>query len=230
MTLQEATNTTAFVDGATSSGITIIPNPGHNFDEIWVSVDGDEKTLQDALSIFNGLCGSPPTTPYLSAPSSLAYHFANEIEISPDTSLQDAIDSGDFCIILPIDGEWSEWSAWSACSVPCASGTQSRTRTCTNPPPSNGGADCVGPSSESRACNTQMCTGYGCGGCPFGSFSCGSGNICCSIIGSPEGAIHEKQGRFNYGSWSPWSYYFSPVCYSNFMCGGDYNCQWEIKA
>ncbi len=46
-----------------------------------------------------------------------------------------------------------EWSAWSACSATCGGGTQ--TRTCTNPAPLNGGANCVGPSSQ--ACNTQAC-------------------------------------------------------------------------
>lgn len=50
----------------------------------------------------------------------------------------------------PIDGGWS---AWSACSVSCGGGTQ--TRTCTNPAPTNGGANCVG--SSSQACNTQTC-------------------------------------------------------------------------
>ena len=45
------------------------------------------------------------------------------------------------------------WSAWSTCSATCGGGTQ--TRTCTNPAPSGGGADCVGPSSQS--CNTQAC-------------------------------------------------------------------------
>ena len=55
----------------------------------------------------------------------------------------------------PINGGWSAWSAWSACSLSCGGGTQTQTRTCTNPPPSGGGAACVGPSSQS--CNTQAC-------------------------------------------------------------------------
>ncbi|MFH1393234.1 MAG: thrombospondin type-1 domain-containing protein [Patescibacteria group bacterium] len=52
----------------------------------------------------------------------------------------------------PVNGDWS---GWSACSVSCGGGTQ--TRTCTNPSPSCGGADCVGPSSQS--CNTFECVG-----------------------------------------------------------------------
>src|SRR3989338_874435 len=44
-----------------------------------------------------------------------------------------------------INGGWSDWSAQNtACGV---SGTQ--TRTCTNPAPANGGADCSGSSSQS---------------------------------------------------------------------------------
>ena len=59
--------------------------------------------------------------------------------------------------IAPIDGGWSAWSSWGTCTVTCGGGTQIRTRTCTNPAPSNGGADCVGSTSETRACNTQVC-------------------------------------------------------------------------
>ncbi len=58
-------------------------------------------------------------------------------------------------VIIPIDGGWS---GWSTCSASCGGGTQSRT--CTNPPPSNGGIGCSGASSQS--CNTQPCgTGGG---------------------------------------------------------------------
>ncbi len=57
-----------------------------------------------------------------------------------------------------IDGDWTVWSSWSAsCSVVCGGGTKTRTRTCTNPAPSCGGANCSGPSSESQNCNTQAC-------------------------------------------------------------------------
>ncbi|MDQ5969191.1 MAG: trimeric autotransporter adhesin, partial [Patescibacteria group bacterium] len=51
----------------------------------------------------------------------------------------------------PVNGEWS---AWSACSASCNGGVQ--TRTCSNPYPANGGADCSGPSTQ--ACNTNACS------------------------------------------------------------------------
>ncbi|MDI6721844.1 MAG: hypothetical protein QMD85_05600, partial [Candidatus Aenigmarchaeota archaeon] len=68
---------------------------------------------------------------------------------------------GSRCIIsvpkpAPVDGGWSDWSA---CSKVCGGGTQ--TRTCTNPAPANGGANCEG--SSSQACNTQACIAGACG-------------------------------------------------------------------
>jgi hypothetical protein len=59
--------------------------------------------------------------------------------------------------IAPVNGGWSSWSSWSTCSVTCGGGTQTRTRTCTNPTPANGGSDCSGAASESQSCNTQAC-------------------------------------------------------------------------
>ncbi len=49
-----------------------------------------------------------------------------------------------------VDGGWSDWSS---CDASCGGGT--RTRSCNNPAPSCGGADCVGKSSDD--CNTQPC-------------------------------------------------------------------------
>ncbi len=112
MTLQEATDINAFVEGATSSGITVIPNPGHDFDEIWVSTNTGEKTLMEALSTSGGLCKTSPTDSYVGPTDSLflskAYHYANEIEISFEKSLQDAIDNNEVCC-------WSKDCGVSGC-------------------------------------------------------------------------------------------------------------------
>ena len=40
------------------------------------------------------------------------------------------------------------WSDWSECSATECGATGTQTRTCTNPAPANGGADCVGASSQ----------------------------------------------------------------------------------
>lgn len=66
-------------------------------------------------------------------------------------------------VLNPIDGGWSDWSLWSDCSVTLCgqTGTKSRTRTCTNPVPQDGGADCSlldgGSPVESQACSTSAC-------------------------------------------------------------------------
>lgn len=117
---------------------------------------------------------------------------------------------------VAIDGGWS---AWSACSAPCGGGTQ--TRTCTNPAPANGGADCVG--SDTRDCNTQpcvveciptggscsdddeCCSGNYCAGngkckerdddqCKGLNMPCGGANICCPglVCGTVPGSENEK--------------------------------------
>ena len=57
----------------------------------------------------------------------------------------------------PVDGGWSDFEDWSDCSAECGGGTQTRTRTCSNPEPALGGADCEGESSEVQECNQQDC-------------------------------------------------------------------------
>ncbi|XP_071100622.1 coadhesin-like [Haliotis cracherodii] len=64
----------------------------------------------------------------------------------------------------PIDGGFSEWVEWSNpdCPVTCGREAEkivSRNRSCTEPPPLFGGANCTGPSEEStnRSCNNTEC-------------------------------------------------------------------------
>ena len=59
----------------------------------------------------------------------------------------------------PVDGGWSGYGSWSKCSAVCGGGTQSRTRTCTNPAPRYGGQDCVGEETETKDCNLYSCGG-----------------------------------------------------------------------
>jgi len=65
---------------------------------------------------------------------------------------------------VAIHGAWSSWNGWtdqSTCSASCGGGakSQSRSRTCTNPTPENGGDSCAGASEEKQniSCNTQAC-------------------------------------------------------------------------
>ncbi|XP_067939915.1 coadhesin-like [Watersipora subatra] len=57
----------------------------------------------------------------------------------------------------PVNGGWSSWSPYSSCSKSCGGGVRTRTRTCTNPRPANGGQFCSGASTQSDRCNTQGC-------------------------------------------------------------------------
>ncbi|KAK3095360.1 hypothetical protein FSP39_013702 [Pinctada imbricata] len=57
----------------------------------------------------------------------------------------------------PIDGAFTDWSVWNTCTVTCGGGSQARDRSCTNPAPQHGGADCTGDTSESQDCNTHNC-------------------------------------------------------------------------
>ena len=64
-----------------------------------------------------------------------------------------------FFLTSLVDGAWATWSAWVTCDVSCGGGTQTRSRTCTNPPPAHGGAACVGDETESQICNINQCQG-----------------------------------------------------------------------
>jgi len=59
----------------------------------------------------------------------------------------------------PVDGGWSNWSDWGdyecrdRAAVECGGGSQTRSRSCTNPAPANGGAECEGFHFDSQDCN-----------------------------------------------------------------------------
>ena len=60
-----------------------------------------------------------------------------------------------------VHGGFTNWSMWSACTLSCGTGSQSRSRACTNPTPMHGGNDCSGAVEETLNCNTQMCPIHG---------------------------------------------------------------------
>ena len=61
-------------------------------------------------------------------------------------------------LFFSVNGRWSNWAAWSRCSKTCGNGTKNRLRTCTNPPPKDGGK-CVGPSKQMKPCLEKRCPG-----------------------------------------------------------------------
>ncbi|XP_033736371.1 uncharacterized protein LOC117324562 [Pecten maximus] len=80
----------------------------------------------------------------------------------------------------PIDGGWSSWGGWGSCTVSCGGGSQQKTRSCTNPSPQHGGANCPNSATASQACNTHNCpidggwsSWSGWGSC---TVSCGGGS------------------------------------------------------
>ncbi|XP_066544690.1 SCO-spondin [Amia ocellicauda] len=61
-----------------------------------------------------------------------------------------------------VDGGWSRWSPWSRCDRTCGGGRSIRTRSCTSPPPKNGGHSCLGEKNQLKSCNSRACDGSSC--------------------------------------------------------------------
>ena len=64
-------------------------------------------------------------------------------------------------LVVTVDGKYTEWSQWTECTATCGGGTQSRSRSCTNPAAQNGGKSCLdqglGPELETQMCNVEPC-------------------------------------------------------------------------
>ena len=61
---------------------------------------------------------------------------------------------GQFAVI---DGGYADWFE-SECNAKCGGGTLTRSRNCTNPPPSICGKACIGPAKETITCNEEECS------------------------------------------------------------------------
>lgn len=62
-----------------------------------------------------------------------------------------------FMCMCAVDGGWSRWSPWSRCDKRCGGGRSIRTRSCSSPPPKNGGKKCEGEKNQVKPCNTKPC-------------------------------------------------------------------------
>ena len=60
---------------------------------------------------------------------------------------------------MTVDGGWSSWGGWTTCTKTCEIGTQTRTRSCTQPAPQYDGKTCPEAPMEERVCNTHPCPG-----------------------------------------------------------------------
>ncbi|KAL5248251.1 hypothetical protein ACHWQZ_G017435 [Mnemiopsis leidyi] len=136
----------------------------------------------------------------------------------------------------PVDGGWNDYGDWTECSAVCGGGTQTRTRTCTNPAPQFGGQSCSGEETERRSCNSYSCGAftlidenenpvtdeswegllvYGGGTVCDGNFSWNSANTICRELGF--GAAAGWRSGVNWGSVQT----DKPVNLDNVVCRGD---------
>lgn len=63
-------------------------------------------------------------------------------------------------IACAVDGGVSEWGSFGTCSATCGVGIKSRSRTCTNPAPANGGKDCTDSLIHTESCEVVKCPEY----------------------------------------------------------------------
>merc|ERR1712215_10885 len=59
--------------------------------------------------------------------------------------------------VTKVNGGWSSWVDYTRCSKTCGTGYHYKKRTCNNPAPKNGGANCPGSWYKYTSCNTKSC-------------------------------------------------------------------------
>ena len=61
----------------------------------------------------------------------------------------------------PVNGNYTQWTMWTACDKSCGNGTRTRSRSCSNPAPANGGKTCLeqglGDDIEDEECFLVHC-------------------------------------------------------------------------
>ena len=64
-----------------------------------------------------------------------------------------------YILLCIVNGNWGVWGAWSTCSMTCGSGTLTRSRSCDNPAPANGGLHCPEDKYDTAQCVKTTCQG-----------------------------------------------------------------------
>lgn len=114
------------------------------FGECWSGANASQTYAKDGPS---QLC--------LMAASEREFKKCNDASIEPCLGVD--FKNYVYRIINPVNGSFSAWSSWSQCSKTCGGGRQKRTRSCSAPPPSTCGRNCVGDIEEFIDCNIQSC-------------------------------------------------------------------------
>jgi len=151
----------------------------------------------------------------------------------------------------PVNGGWGRWGSYGRCSKSCGYGTRTRSRSCNNPAPANGGSSCSGSSTESQRCRDRECQGrtYECRWlsgsfgktltCPssyVATGACGSGALgdcgffiwtklkCCRITSGTNSNCATRKGGFGSVLTCPNQMVVRSLCES----GAAGNCGWFI--
>ena len=122
-----------------------------NFEVVSADVDSDGDGIADSADNCSSVANSDQLDSDGDGVGNACDNCINNANASQTDTDGDGI--GDECetvFSVPVDGGWSQWGE---CSKTCGGGTQ--TRTCTNPVPANGGADCQG--GNTLACNVEEC-------------------------------------------------------------------------
>ncbi|XP_065828826.1 complement component receptor 1-like protein [Oscarella lobularis] len=77
--------------------------------------------------------------------------------VLPSSSSKEASWTGKEPQCKKVNGSWSSWSSWSSCSKSCGKGHRTRTRSCNNPLPCNGGSYCIGSDTDIANCCHGAC-------------------------------------------------------------------------
>lgn len=124
----------------TRSRVCACPTPRH----------GGAPCSEESAQHQKEACPSPATCPgVVSPPSPCPLPRASKNLGAPELDVS----------ACTVDAAWSPWELWAPCDV-CL-GQSQRSRTCSQPPTSDGGRPCMGAHVQSRPCqdNATQCTG-----------------------------------------------------------------------